>query len=51
MARAVRDADAELEAAAGHLVDIGRCLREFLGGLRIDGRDRGGEGDALGGQR
>ena len=34
MARPVRDADAELEAAAGHLVDIGRRLREFLDGLR-----------------
>ena len=50
MGRAVRDADAEAEAPARNLVDVGRTGREFLGRLGIDRRDRGAEGDPLGGQ-
>ena len=49
--RPVRDADAELEPPARHLVDIRGAVREFLDRLRIDRRDRGGEGDALGRER
>ena len=51
MHRAVRDADAEAEAPAGDLVDIGGTGREFLGRLGIDRRDRGAEADPLSGQR
>ena len=47
----MRDADAELEAAPGHLVNVGGAVGEFLGRLRVDWRDCGGEGDTLGGER
>ncbi len=47
----MRDADAEAEAAAGDLVDIGGAVREILDRAGIDRRDRGGERDALGCQR
>ena len=49
--RTVRDADAELKPSARDLVDIRGAVREFLRRLRIDRRDRGGEGDAFGRQR
>jgi len=51
MHRAVRDADAKAEAAAGDLVDIGRTGRKFLRRLSVDRRDCRAEPDPLGGQR
>src|SRR6266404_5781147 len=51
MGRAMGNADAKAEAPAGNLVDIGRARREFFGSLQINGRDRGPELDALGGER
>src|SRR5215472_7099689 len=45
------DADAEMEPAAGYLVNVGSLVGKFFGRLRIDRRDRGGEGDTLCGKR
>src|ERR1700733_11693890 len=50
MRRPMRDADAELEPAARDFVDIGRAMGEIVDRGGIDRRDRGGEGDALGGE-
>src|SRR5215472_15238913 len=45
------DADAEMEPAAGYLVNVGSLMGKFFGRLRIDRRDRCSEGDTLCGKR
>jgi len=50
MCRAVRDADAEAEAPARNLVDVGGAWPRIPRPSGIDRRDRGAEGDPLGGQ-
>ena len=47
MARRVRDADAEPEAAVRELVDIGGAVGKILDRAGIDRRDRGTEDDPV----
>jgi hypothetical protein len=47
----VGDADAELEAPTGNLVQIGGVLRELIDRLRVDRCYSGGEQNAVSPQR
>src|SRR5271169_2490211 len=51
MGRRVGNSYAELKAPTRHFVQVGRHLRKLVDCLRIDRRDRGGEGNALGRER